>query len=75
MADQKYILRTLLRFIETLLKGPYTMKEIADITGLPIRTCYGYVKTISEVLPVQSVRRKRNIKGKGLTPKHFWLES
>ena len=74
MADRNYILRALLRVIETLLKGPYTIKEISDITGMTIRTCYYYVKTISEVLPVQSIRRKRNIKGKGLTPKHFWLE-
>jgi len=64
----------LLRVIETLLKGPYTIKEISDITGLSIRACYSNVKTISEVLPVQSIRRTRQIKGSGLTPKHYWLE-
>ena len=75
MADRNYILRTLLSFIRTLLEGPYTIKEISDITGMTIRTCYYYVKTISEFLPVQSIRRTRTIKGSGLTPKHYWLES
>lgn len=75
MADRNYILRTLLRVIETLLKGPYTIKEISDITGLSIRVCYYYVKTISEVLPVRSVRRTRALKGSGLVPKHYWIES
>ena len=74
MADRNYILRTLVRVIETLLKGPYTAKEISGITGLSLRQVYYYLKTLSEVLPVQSVKRKRQLKGQGLVPKHYWME-
>ena len=74
MTDRCDALRKGMKIIDVLLKGPYTVKEIAGITGLSGRTTYYYIKTISELLPVQAIRRKRKKRGQGRQPEAYWIE-
>ena len=61
-----------MQVIDVLLKGPYTMKEISDLLKIDVTVTYRYIKTISEVLPVRSMKRKLHVNGR--PPKVYWLE-
>jgi len=72
MAQRSQILRSGLKVIDELLKGPYTAGQIADNLGMEINKTYNYINTISEFLPVQSSKRKLNWTGRPCTV--YWLE-
>jgi len=73
MGQRSQILRTGLKVIDELLKGPYTAGQIADSLGLGKNQAYIYINTISEFLPVQSQKRKLNWTGRHSIV--YWLES
>lgn len=72
MNDVTHTLRTAFKIIDALLKGPYTAKEIADIVGSELATCYLYIRVIGDFLPVSEMKRKINATGR--IPKVYWIE-
>ena len=72
MSTRSQILRTGLKVIDMLLKGPVTVHVMADTLGLHQNQVYMYVKTLSEFLPIQTAKRKPKPSGRPYLV--YWLE-